>query len=218
MTERTHRLCGLGTQQLIDRKPCYTGHLLQQGHRWKVFSSDDVANGRLAYTNAPRKVCLRRARAFKVFVECSHMTESIGNPYNFAIGRSYSEFVQTWGMAKNKQRTVLERALEALSEKYPRERASQVRLAHLAGVKQPTVNEWGELNHYPSMGTAVRLAEQLDVCVEWLLTERGPKYAQKALKADEQLIPLISEWANLKEDQKRQIARYADFIKSEAKT
>lgn len=65
------------------------------------------------------------------------------------------------------------------------------------------------------MPTAVRLAQSLDICVEWLLTERGPKYAQKSLQADEQLIPLISSWSNLKPEQKRQITRYADFVKSE---
>lgn len=215
MAERNQLRC-FRVEQLIDRKPCYLGQLSKQRHRRKVLPANDVADRRLGNTATTRKPCLRLVVRRQPFFECSHMSaESIGNPYKVAIGRSYLEFLQTLPMARNRQRTVLERALEALSEKYPREKPSQVRLAQLGGVKQPTVNEWGEPDRYPSMATAVRLAEQLDICVEWLLTERGPKYAQRALKADEQLIPLISEWANLKEEQKRQIARYADFIKSE---
>lgn len=67
----------------------------------------------------------------------------------------------------------------------------------------------------PQWEPAVRLAESLDICVEWLLTERGPKYAQRSLKADQALLPIIGSWSDLRDDQKRQILRYADFIKTE---
>jgi DNA-binding XRE family transcriptional regulator len=128
--------------------------------------------------------------------------DSIAIGYFDAIGSSYADLGH-------------DRAMEALAEKYPRERPTQTKLAQLASVSQPSVNGWGEPDSYPSMPTAVKLAEKLDICVEWLLTERGPKYAQKAFRTDQDIIPLISTWSDLEDDQKRQIIRYADFIKTE---
>lgn len=101
--------------------------------------------------------------------------------------------------------------MEALAERYPREKPTQQRLAALAGVKQPSVNDWHD--RYPSMDTAVRLATNLGVCVEWLLTERGPKHPPKATQDD--LGSLAAVWPQLDEQQRAQIARYADFLKEE---
>lgn len=98
--------------------------------------------------------------------------------------------------------------MEALRERYPREKPTQTRLAALAGVRQPTVNDWKEA--YPTMETAVRLAENLNVCVEWLWTERGPKHPPKS--AD---VPLATVWPELDEDQRTQVERFADFLKQE---
>lgn len=78
---------------------------------------------------------------------------SIAIGYLNAIGQSYVDIGDAFDMGRSKQRTVLDRALEALSEKFPRERPSQVRLAQLAGVKQPSVAAWGDGETYPAMGT-----------------------------------------------------------------
>lgn len=141
--------------------------------------------------------------------------DNIGTPYTDAIGRSYFGLDNNAAMPKRPERSFLDRAIEALQEKYPRERATQVRLAQLAGVKQPSVNEWREKDRAPAVATGVKLATALGVCVEWLYTERGPKRPTDGAETDEHLSPILEAWPNLEPDIKRQIARYADFIKDE---
>jgi DNA-binding XRE family transcriptional regulator len=134
------------------------------------------------------------------------MRESIGNAYGDAIGQTYFDSSHAISMAK--ERSVLERAMEALREKHPRVKPTQERLASLAGVKQPSVNEWKDKS--PSMDTAIRLAKSLDICVEWLLTERGPKHVPDVPKD-----PLLAVWPQLDDAKKAQLTRFADFIKNE---
>lgn len=52
--------------------------------------------------------------------------------------------------------------------------APQAKLALLLGVAPTTVWTWRHGRALPSIEAAVRIAERLDVCVEWLLTGRGP--------------------------------------------
>lgn len=54
--------------------------------------------------------------------------------------------------------------------------ATQAALARLFGVSTTIV--WHYLNgeKLPSMAKAIEIAEKLGVCVEWLLTGRGPMY------------------------------------------
>lgn len=177
-----------------------------------MLAVDQVPDGRLANPNTLRKRRLRCAGPLDVLSKGFHMTSpSIDTSYNIAIGGSYPEIRHAFRM-KRKQRTVLDRALEALAEKYPRERATQVRLAQLAGVRQPSVNGWGKPDEYPAMITAVRLSEALGVCVEWLLTERGPKHPPKVAGGAE---TFLQDWDKLDPEQRRQIAKYADFVKTE---
>jgi len=110
-----------------------------------------------------------------------------------------------------KERSFYDRAMEGLRERFPRDKATQGKLAALAGVKQPSVNDWKEGS--PAVDTGVRLAEALGVCVEWLYTERGPKRPPKV--APDQLGPLSPIWSTLTERQKVQLAQYADFIKDQ---
>lgn len=132
-----------------------------------------------------------------------------------AIGRSYYRLDNNEAMPKRSDRSFLDRAIEALQDRFPREKATQVRLAQLAGVKQPSVNEWGDKDRAPAMPTGVKLAMALGVCVEWLYTERGPKRPTDGANVDEHLSPILEVWPNLDPALKRQIARYADFIKDE---
>lgn len=105
-------------------------------------------------------------------------------------------------------RSFYERAMEALREKYPRD-PTQRHLAALAGVKQPSVNDWK--TGYPTMDTGVRLARALGVCTEWLWTERGPKHPPQATTE----MPLATLWPELNQDQRTQVERFADFVKTE---
>jgi hypothetical protein len=110
-----------------------------------------------------------------------------------------------------KERSFLDRATEALQEKFPRDKPTQSKLAALAGVKQPSVNDWKEGS--PAVDTGVRLALALDVCVEWLYTERGPKRPPKATPDD--LGPLSPIWGTLSDRQKARLAKLADALKDE---
>jgi hypothetical protein len=140
-----------------------------------------------------------------------HSTKSIGLPYDYAIGSPYGAISQNWPMAKTRERTFLERALEALKERHPKERATQTRLAKMAGVSQPAVHEWGLPNRAPEHPSVLKLAKELNVCVEWLYTERGPKHPAATPETE----PFLQRWGELDPELRRQIARYADFVKTE---
>lgn len=135
--------------------------------------------------------------------------KSIGNAYRIAIGQTYMESRHADFMAKI--RSVLDRAMEALAERYPRQKPTQERLAALAGVKQPSVNEWKD--GFPAMENAVRLSENLGICVEWLLTERGPKHPPRAPK--DEIGTLSTIWPQLDERKKAEVTRFADFLKED---
>lgn len=170
---------------------------------------DDVADSRLTDSKEFRQLGLRKAGSASISVKCLHGPQCIGNGYTDAIGQSDYRFAHAFDMSR--RRSVLDRALEALAARYPRERPTQVRLAALAGVKQPTVNEWRE--GFPSMDTAVRLSENLGICVEWLLTERGPRNPPKATATDESAATALLR--GLDEKQREQLERFAAFIRDE---
>lgn len=107
-----------------------------------------------------------------------------------------------------KLRSVYERAMEALAERFPNQKPTQGKLAQVAGIKQPSVNDWKE--GYPGMETAVRTATALGICVEWLLTERGPKHPPEAETGT--LAILLGQ---LDERQKARLARLAEVLKDD---
>lgn len=76
-------------------------------------------------------------------------------------------------MSKPTTRTFWARTKEALEEAHLP--ATQVYVAKRLGVRQPSVSEWNVEGGYPTLENAISLAKLLNVNVEWLLTERGPK-------------------------------------------
>lgn len=204
---RTSR--GFLRQKLVSRDSSLLHEALQQFRRRQVLPTNQVADGRLLHAEPIRKRCLRGARAIQPFLECLHMRKTIGMAYNSAIGSSYIGIPQNERMSKEPTRTFLERAMEALSERFPRDRATQTRLAKIAGVSQPAANEWGQKDRFPEIPTGVRIAKELGVCVEWLYTESGPKYPPPAAEADQ----FVVEWGKLDDATKRQVASFAKFLK-----
>lgn len=193
-------------EQLVRREPCYLGESLQHLNRRRLLAVLDVAYRRLAHAHKLRELRLRHSFTFAIRLNCLHMDgETIGNAYCSAIGHTNSGFAHALNMAKQ-LRSVYERAMEALAERYPRDKATQGRLAALAGVKQPSVNDWKD--GYPAMDTAVRLSYALGVCVEWLLTERGPKRPPEG--SDPTLALLLSQ---LDDRQKERLAKLAQVLK-----
>lgn len=96
-------------------------------------------------------------------------------------------------MQKKPHRTVWDRVKEALQDK--RLPATQTYLAErILGVKQPSISEWNRPDGGPTMANAKIVAEKLDICVEWLLTERGPK---RPRPQDDQAARLWELWPDL---------------------
>lgn len=203
-------------EKLVNRQPCFGGNALQNLRGRRVNAVHEVRDRRLAYADTLGEIALRRLRSVQVRSQCSHMSnEGIGFAYDSAIGQSYFGLPENWAMPKHAERSFLERAMEALQERYPREKPSQTKLAKLAGVAQPSVNDWKEIDRGPAMKTGIRLAKALGVCVEWLYTERGAKRPVDAAPADEHLSPILQAWPDLDPALKRQIARYTDFVKDD---
>lgn len=175
-------------------------------------AADQIANHRLRQPDAAGKIKLRSVRPLQVVGERFHWfrhmsPESIGTTYYCSIGRPDSCFTYAPYMTKPES-SFYDRAMEVLVERYGKKKATQARLASLAGVAQPSVNEWRE--GFPKMDTGVRLARNLRCCVEWLYTERGPKYPPEPTA-----VPLGSVWGDLDESEREEVKRFADFVRSE---
>lgn len=105
-----------------------------------------------------------------------------------------------------KARPFLERMKEAYADKY-RDRPTQVKLAALVGKAQPTVSDWGKPGKYPELETVIEIAVKLGVSVEWLLSERGPKFVPPVDKDAQALWEL---WPRLGEIARTKLVAYAE--------
>lgn len=197
------------SQQLIDWHSTFPGDSFEQVRRCRMHVVHKVRNRGLADPYPLRECGLSRASALEVLGKGFHMSsESIRLPYTSAIGSPYGQLQHNLDMSKS-ERSFLDRALEALAERYPREKPTQVRLAKMAGVSQPAAHEWGWPDRAPEHRIVLKLAKELDVCVEWLYTERGPKRPPNA-PGD----PFLKDWNDLTPDAKRQIETFAGYIRN----
>lgn len=106
---------------------------------------------------------------------------------------------------KPPHRTFWLRVKEALHDKgWPETQKYAAQIAH---VKQPSVSDWNKPGKTPELDTAVDLALQLGVCVEWLYTERGPKHPGPP--GDKVAQQLWSMWGDLSDDGKRDLLGFA---------
>lgn len=124
------------------------------------------------------------------------MQHKIAEDYSLSIVKGYSVVRQTDAMKP--KRTVWARIEEVLLElKLP---ASQKYFSKLIGISQPSVNAWNKPDQYPKMDIAVRSAERLGICVQWLLSEQGPK--RPLPTNDAHLETLLSSWIKIREADK----------------
>jgi transcriptional regulator with XRE-family HTH domain len=70
-------------------------------------------------------------------------------------------------------RTVWARVKEGLKE--ARLPDTQVYIAERLHISQGSVTLWNKSGNFPTLENAISMAKLLNVNVEWLLTERGPK-------------------------------------------
>lgn len=208
--------CVVG-REFVQAQTCAPRDALQHSHRGRLRTCLKAGNRSLRNTDLGAELGLGESIPLSPFNESSHMTgEDIGFTYKNNIGISDLRRGDNVRMSRAPQRSFFERAMEGLIEKYPKETARQARLAQLAGVKQPTVNDWKE--GAPAIDTGIRLAKALGLCVEWLYTERGPKRPGVAnTDGDQYLSPILEAWPELDDELKRQIAKYADFVRDDKK-
>lgn len=77
-------------------------------------------------------------------------------------------------MRNSPKRTIWERVREAFDDKgYD---CTQVAVAAFLGIKQGSISDWNKPGKGLKLEHAIKIAEHTGVCVEWLLTERGPKH------------------------------------------
>lgn len=77
-------------------------------------------------------------------------------------------------MKKQAPRTIWERVREAFDDKGFD--CTQVAVARFLGIQQGSISDWNKPRKGIRLDHAIRIAEHTGVCVEWLLTERGPKH------------------------------------------
>lgn len=98
------------------------------------------------------------------------------------------------------ERTFWQRVEEALRERgLP---TTQVYVARFLHIKPPSVHEWTRLGGFPTIENTISLAEHLNVNVEWLLTERGPK---RPLPNDSAAQRLWEAWLRLADGDRREL-------------
>lgn len=115
-------------------------------------------------------------------------------------------------MTKTSSRGVLDRIYEALRD--AGKPATQSQIAELLKIKQPSVSEWK--TSLPSLKHGLTLAQKLNVCVEWLYTERGPKRPGAPLEWVAQ--ELWDLWPRLPEATKQQILGHAKMTVTSGKS
>lgn len=169
----------------------------------RKFSADGFA---LPFNQAQTVGCETSSRSARstcdVLVSLSHarnasMQHKIVESYSESIARDYSPVRQTDAMVKPK-RTVWARVAEVLVEN--KEPAQQKYFAKAIGITQPSVNAWNKPGQYPSMDIAVQAADYLGVCVQWLLTEAGPK--RQLPSNDTHLETFLTAWVKIRDTDK----------------
>lgn len=80
--------------------------------------------------------------------------------------------------------------------------------ARLVGIKQPSVSEWKNEGTAPSLENTITLASKLNVCVEWILTERGPKRPGAPMEPAAQA--LWDLWPRIPQEDRGQIVGFAE--------
>jgi transcriptional regulator with XRE-family HTH domain len=123
------------------------------------------------------------------------MPSRLGDSLDLAIGYTSYATAQNCRVGRT-TRTFWERTEEALRERSPRVPVTQAHVARTLKLSAPSVNDWTKPGGYPTIENAISLATYLNVNVEWLLTERGPK---RALPQDSLAQKLWEYWPQLDE-------------------
>jgi hypothetical protein len=132
---------------------------------------------------------------------------SIGISYDSSIGSTYTSAQHNQRVVTKLKRSVLDRAVEAAREHLRRKEDPTLEdVGKIVGVKQSSVSLWADGSM--RMKRAIEFATKTGVCVEWLLTERGPKYPPMA--ADPNTNRLLGLWPRVSDVTKGRILQLAE--------
>ena len=87
-------------------------------------------------------------------------------------------------------------------------KATQTECAKLLGIKQPSVWEWASNDGAPSVENSTTLGRELNVCVEWILTGRGPKHPGPPMEPAAQA--LWELWKRIPPEDRPLVVGYAE--------
>lgn len=90
---------------------------------------------------------------------------------------------------------------------------TQTEIGKLVGKGQTTVSKWRLGQSLPELSTAIELALKANLCVEWLLTERGPKHPD-ALIDDPALADVVRYWHTVGPMERDEILKHARYIRT----
>ena len=130
---------------------------------------------------------------------------NIGDSYCESIGHTYGTCRHTPGMPNKPPRTAWERVKEALQD--AGYKGIQKDVEKICGVQQGSVSEWNTPDGGPSLDNARKLAVELNVCTEWILTEQGPKRPGPPMDAAAQ--QLWNLWGRIDDGDRQQIVGFA---------
>lgn len=109
-------------------------------------------------------------------------------------------------MARKPARTAWARIKEALIEAGYEGKQSEIEA--IFGIKQPSVSEWNRIGVTPALDNAIAIGLKLNVCVEWILTEREPK--RPGPPADPIAQELWNLWGRLDPEDKQRVLGFAE--------
>lgn len=113
------------------------------------------------------------------------MLASINASYEKSITQSYKYAMHNGSMADSPFSGFAVRFVEVCQESHLPDKNEP--LGHQFDVSGPMVSYYRTGKKLPSMETALLIAQKTGVCVEWLLTGRGPKYPGPVTNPDDWL-------------------------------
>ena len=99
------------------------------------------------------------------------------------------------------------RLVEMVGPEFPHN--NQTAVGKLFGIGQSMVTRWKTGKDTPALPRAIKIATDYGVCVEWLLTGRGPKRPHDT--QDPELARLLDFWDRLLPETRAEVVGFAVF-------
>lgn len=135
------------------------------------------------------------------------MVGIIGETDSLSIGHSYIVFVHTEAMQGSPETWTFWKRLESALKAADR-KSTQVAAAKAFHVEQGTVSgTWNKPGGAPELKRVLEMSTELNVCVEWLYSGRGPMHPLPDI--DPTAEALLRIWPNLTDEARMAILGFA---------